>query len=239
MIWDGLNLAEQSKNWNDPTRVTEVLYFFQPFSLLFRVKKCWATSSRCPCTSSSLLSPTCPAPAGRHSPPYPRSGARSESTPQPAAVPRPSARTAAPPRTVQGDCVWPPSRRTPAATLTSARRACQTISQPQEPARRLRNPPTRIWPNRNNQPGTGGAWSGRNASTLKRQSAKMPQWTHNTQCEHTHSEHSVHSEHTTVLFCFWSRITGKRNGRVLNAKCVRSYIIGHSVTANYTLKSGG
>lgn len=158
-----------------PESLRSYNFFFQPSPLLFRVKKCWATSSRRPCTSSSLLSLTCPAPAGRRSPPYPRSGARPESTPQPAAVPRPSARTAAPPRTVQGACAWPPSRRTPAATLTSARRACQTISQPQEPARRLRNPPTRIWPDRNNQPGTGGAWRGRNASTLKRLSAKVPQ----------------------------------------------------------------
>lgn len=32
---DGLNLAEQSKNWNDPTRVTEV-YFFSTFLSAFQ-----------------------------------------------------------------------------------------------------------------------------------------------------------------------------------------------------------
>lgn len=147
-------------------------WVIQILSLLSRVKKCWAASSQHPFASSSLLSLTFPAPAGQCPPRCPHSRSSSEATPWPAAVPWPSARTAAPPRTAQGACVWPPSRRTPAAALTWARRACQTISQPQEPARRLRNPPTRIWPNRNDRQGTGGAWRGRSVSTLRRPSAK-------------------------------------------------------------------
>lgn len=139
--------------------------------LLFRIKKC---SSRRPCASSSLFSLTPPTQAGPRPPPCPSSlssWARPGQLPR-AAVPRTPARATPSPRTAQGGHGWPPSRRTPAATLTRERRACRKISQPQEPARRLRNPPTRIWQIRASQPRTDGASRGRIVLTPKRQSAE-------------------------------------------------------------------
>lgn len=143
--------------------------------LFFRVKKCWATSSQHPCASSSRLNLPPPPAAGPCPPASPcsiSSWARSGPLPWPAAVPWPPVRATASPRTAQGGCGWPPSRRIPAATLTWERKACRTISQPQEPARRLRNPPTRIWQKRTHQPRTGGASRGRTALRVKRQNAE-------------------------------------------------------------------
>lgn len=144
----------------------------------FRVKKFWATSSQHPCASSSLISLPPPPAAGSRPPPCPcsiSSWARSGPLPRPAAVPWSPVRAMASPRTAQGGCGWPPSRRTPAATLTWERTAWWTISQPQEPACRLRNPPTRIWQKGTCQPGTGGDSRGRTALTVKRLSAESKQ----------------------------------------------------------------
>lgn len=180
-ICDTLNWTECSKKGMDPTSVphsVDVPLSHTLFSPL-RTKTCCATSSRHPCASSSLLSLPPPPPAGPRSSPSPHrlsSRARCGPHSQPAwPVPRPPVWTPSPPRTAQGGCGWPPSRRTPAATLTWERRPCRTISQPEEPARRLRNPPSRIWPIRTQQPGTDGALSGRTASKVKRRSAERKQ----------------------------------------------------------------
>lgn len=175
MLWIKQNVVK--REWVPPQSHTAVTCL-RPHMLfsLFRIKTCWATSSQHPCASSSLFSLPPPPPAAGPCPSSINnslsSRARSGPHSQPTSVPRPPIWTPAPPRTAQGGCGWPPSRRTPAAALTWERRACWKISQPQEPARRLRNPPSRIWPNRTYQPRTDGALRGRNALILKRRSAE-------------------------------------------------------------------